>query len=84
MLALSLATALRAGEGAAVCATLRELVLMQATLVASRDIAANEEVFYSYGSDKPFEHIRKKLQEQKEQLDALSSMRKNGLLTSLK
>lgn len=32
--------------------------------MATRDIEPGEEVFYSYGSDKPFEHIRKQLQAQ--------------------
>ena len=48
---------------------LRELALVRPTLVATRDIDAGEEVFYSYGSDKPFEHIRKALQAQKDERD---------------
>ena len=35
-------------------------------LLATREIEANEELFYSYGSDKPFEHIRKALHAQQQ------------------
>ena len=36
-------------------------------LVATRDLAVGEEVFWNYGSEKPFEHIRKQLEAQKQQ-----------------
>lgn len=38
-----------------------DLALVRPVLVATRNIEMNEEIFYSYGSDKPFEHIRKQL-----------------------
>ena len=45
---------------------LRELALVRPVLVATRDLQPDEEVFYSYGSEKPFEHLRKQLAAQKE------------------
>ena len=38
---------------------LAELAPMRALLLATRDIKIGEEVFYNYGSDKPFEKMRK-------------------------
>ena len=37
---------------------------MLPVLQATRDFEAGEEVFWSYGSEKPFEHIRKMLKDQ--------------------
>ena len=37
----------------------RDLAIMRPVLVATRDIAAGEEIFWSYGSATPFEHLRK-------------------------
>ena len=51
----------------AVAKALRDLALLRPQLVATRDIEVGEEVFYSYGSDKPFEHILKTLQAQQQQ-----------------
>ena len=45
----------------------RELAPVLPVLLATRDIECGEEIFYSYGSEKPFEHLRKALQEQEAQ-----------------
>ena len=49
-----------------VAKALRELALVRPVLTATRDIDVGEEIFYSYGSDKPFEHIRKTLKAQQQ------------------
>ncbi|KAL1525846.1 hypothetical protein AB1Y20_020680 [Prymnesium parvum] len=48
----------RQGENKA-CSALCELAPMRALLVATRDLQQGEEIFYKYGSEKPFEHFRK-------------------------
>ena len=40
---------------------LAELAPMRALLYATRDIKIGEEIFYNYGSDKPFEKMRKEM-----------------------
>jgi hypothetical protein len=56
---------------------LRELARVRPCLVATRDIEVGEEVFYSYGSDKPFEHIRKQLQAQQQQQQSKRGTKEN-------
>ena len=48
--------------------------------MATRDIEPGEEIFYSYGSDKPFEHIRKQLQAQAAQAKKEEAAREEELL----
>ena len=36
-------------------------------MMATRDVEVGEEIFWSYGSEKPFEHIRKQAQQQQQQ-----------------
>ncbi len=38
---------------------------MRAILFATRDIKAGEEIFYNYGSEKPFEKMHKEMQRRK-------------------
>jgi len=47
------------GQNKALC----QLAPMCAVLIATRDIAPREEIYFSYGSDKPFEHLKKKMQQ---------------------
>ena len=42
---------------------LNELVPMIGVLYATRDINEGDEIYYAYGSEKPFEHFRKEMQE---------------------
>ena len=48
----------RQGGNKALCA----LAPMRAILYATRELAEGEEIFYNYGSEKPFEHLRKEAQ----------------------
>ncbi len=51
----------RLGDNKALC----ELAPMRAILFATRDIRPMEEIYYNYGSDKPFEKMRKEAQQKK-------------------
>ena len=51
----------RQGVNRALC----ELAPMRAILFATRTIRCGEEIFYNYGSDKPFEKMRKEAQRKK-------------------
>ena len=48
----------RQGVNKALC----DLAPMRAILLATRTIRCDEEIFYNYGSDKPFEKMRKEAQ----------------------
>ena len=54
----------RQGANKALC----ELAPMRAILYATRDLRAGEEIYYNYGSDKPFEKMRKEMQKKKAEL----------------
>ena len=43
-------------------AQLADLAHKRALLYATRDIKIGEEIFYNYGSDKPFEKMRREMQ----------------------
>ena len=47
---------------------LAELAPMRAILFATRDIKIGEEIYYCYGSDKPFEKMRKEMQRKQAEL----------------
>ena len=47
---------------------LAELAPMRAILFATRDIKIGEEIYYCYGSDKPFEKMRKEMQRRQAEL----------------
>ena len=48
----------RVGANKALC----DLAPMRAILYAARDLRAGEEIYYNYGSDKPFEKMKKEMQ----------------------
>ena len=54
----------RQGANKALC----ELAPMRAILYAARDLRAGEEIYYNYGSDKPFEKMRKEMQKKQAEL----------------
>jgi hypothetical protein len=40
-----------------------DLAPMRAVLLATRDIRPGEEVYFNYGSERPFEHLKKQMQQ---------------------
>jgi len=61
------------GSNKALC----ELAPMIAELIATRHIAKDEEVYFKYGSEKPFEHFRKA--QQRRQLEMRQKEKKNNI-----
>ena len=51
---------------------LRDLALVRPVLIATRRIEPNEEVFYSYGSSRPFESMRRDAHKQQQKLQQKS------------